>query len=90
MDLINDVKVTNKITISDSSDSTATLACSITNLNTEVYYGIFELIENGTILYTDEQLTIPFQGDDGFYKIVEADKAAQINVTGGISNLTDC
>ena len=90
MDLINDVKVTNKLTLSDSSDSTASLACAITNINTEVYYNILELAENGTILYTDEQLTIPFAGDGGFYKIQELDKAAEINFTGTITNLTNC
>lgn len=90
MDLINDVKVTNTLTLSDSSDSTASLACAITNINTEVYYNILELAENGTIIYTDEQLTIPFAGDGGFYKIKELNKAAQINVTGTITNLTNC
>ena len=90
MDLLNDVRVTKTVTLSDSSETTASEACSSTENNEVVYYDLIDTIANGTILYTDEQLTTPFAGDGGFYKIVEVNKAAEINSTGTISNLTDC
>ena len=90
MDLLNDVRVTKSVTLSDSSETTSAEACSSTDNDTIVYYSITDIIANGTILYTDEQLTTPFAGVGDFYKIVEVNKAAEINSTGTISNLTDC
>ena len=90
MDLLNDVRVTKTVTLSDSSETTASEACSSTDNNEVVYYDLIDTIANGTILYTDEQLTTPFAGDGDFYKIVEVNKAAEISSTGAISNLTDC
>lgn len=90
MDLLNDVRVTKTVTLSDTSESTASEACSSTDNNEVVYYDLIDTIANGTILYTDEQLTTPFAGDGDFYKIVEVNKAAEIDSTGAISNLTAC
>lgn len=52
-------------------------------------------IGNGTIVYTDSQLTIPFNGNDLIYRIQTSnnlifDDMYTISSTGVITNVTDC
>jgi hypothetical protein len=69
------------------------LACADTNYpNSSFWIAPGDTLSNGDIVYTDIYLSVPFVGNDNYYRIQKSATvyAAQISGGGYISNLTTC
>lgn len=76
----------NTATISDTDYPGSTSACASTSTITVYYSGT---LGNGTVLFTDSNLTTVFDGSSDFYKINNT-HSARVNGSGIISVYTPC
>lgn len=91
VELLNDIKVANEFLVS-SPYTTALDACSSSELNTKVYYDLNTTFANGVVLYKNESLSIPFDGNDKFFKLNfgSSNESIQVSSVGVVSNYSSC
>ena len=90
LELLNFIRVSNVITVSDTGQNNASDACAFGTNNTKLFYDRDTLLADSVVLFTNESLTEIFDGNAKFYKIVESNQSMQVSSSGAISNLASC
>ena len=90
LELLNFIRVSNVITVSDTGQNNASDACAFGTNNTKLFYDRDTLLADSVVLFTNESLTEIFDGNAKFYKIVESNQSMQVSSSGVISNLASC
>ncbi len=91
VELLTDVKVANELIISAEAN-TALDACALSSITRRIFYNLDENFANGVIVYENESLSIPFDGNDKFYKIDQfgLNQSIRVSSVGLVSSYTDC
>ena len=90
LELLNFIRVSNVITVSDTGQNNASDACAFGTNNTKLFYDRDTLLADSVVLFTNESLTEIFDGNAKFYKIVESNQSIQVSSSGVISNIASC
>lgn len=94
LELLTDIKVANEILIGTIGGVDATAGClpPSTTITRKVFYELDATFGNSIVIYENESLSIPFDGDGKFYKLdkFNANQVIQISSTGVTSNYANC
>ena len=94
LELLTDIRVANEILIGTVAGDNAAGGClpSSTTITKKVFYELDATFGNSIVIYENESLSIPFNGNAKFYKLdlFGVIKVIQISSTGVTSNYQNC